>query len=372
MSFDSVVIGGGVMGSAIALRLSQAGQRVLVLERSVPGAEASSAAGGILSPQMEGTEDGPLFRLGLASRDAYEAFAREVEVLAEEELGYSRCGLLWIIRDHEDASPLSHRLQWQRRLDLEVELLEREAALTLEPALTPSLGAALHLPLEGRIDPRRLAAALPKAARAAGATYRQGGVRTIHVEGGSAVGVEVEHERIAAGAVILAAGAWTSLVGGCYLPEDAVAPVRGQMVALRAPDVELSRTIFTSSGYVIPRGEGLFVAGSTMERSGFDKKVTASGLKKILSNAIEAVPTLSEAELVDAWSGLRPCPKDGLPLIGTSNLPGLYIASGHHRNGILLTPETARLLAHAVVVGEDPPELAPFSPTRFGPPNRSA
>jgi len=365
MTYDGVVIGGGVMGSAIALRLAQAGQRVVVLEKAIPGAEASSAAGGILGPQMEGEQDDPLFRLALASRDAYPAFASELRELSGVDVGWRRCGLMRTCAAGEDAGPLEARHAWQRRAGLLIETLTGDEVRRLEPALSPSIERALHFPDEAVVEPRKLAEALPLAAQSAGAAFRRAQVKGILTADGRAAGVEVEDGRILAGAVIVAAGAWTSKVEGCGLPNDAVRPVRGQMASLRGAGPSLSRVVFTSRGYLVPRADGTVIAGSTMEEAGFEKRVTAGGLARILGNAAETLPGLAHAEVTATWSGLRPCPKDGLPLIGAGSLPGLFLASGHHRNGILLTPETARLLAKAVVDGHDPEDLAPFSPLRF-------
>ncbi len=365
MAYDSAVIGGGVMGSAIALRLAQAGQRVLVLEKSIPGAEASSAAGGILGPQIEGEHDDPLFRLCLASRDAHASLAEELRELSGIDVGYRRCGLLRVSFAGEDPAPLASRLAWQRGAGLAIEELDGDEVRRLEPTLSAEIAAALHFPDEAQIEPRKLAEALPLAARALGVTYCKGLVRRVDVDAGRVVGIEWEGGRIAADAVIVAAGAWTSLVEGCGLPADAVQPVRGQMASLRLGGLGLSRVVFSSRGYLVPRGGGEVVTGSTMEHVGFDKCITAIGMAKILGNAMAVIPSLAEAAIASTWSGLRPCPRDGLPLIGAGAVPGLFVASGHHRNGILLTPETARLLAEAVVSGRDPEALAPFSPRRW-------
>ncbi|HWV39674.1 MAG TPA: glycine oxidase ThiO [Vulgatibacter sp.] len=365
MVYDGVVIGGGVMGSAVALRLAQAGQRVLVLEKSIPGAEASSAAGGILGPQMEGEHDDALFRLALASRDAYPAFASELRELSGVDVGWRRCGLLRTCAAGEDVAPLEERLAWQRRAGLPIETLGGDEVRRLEPSLSPAIERALHFPEEAVVEPRKLAEALPIAAQAAGASVRRAQVRRIVAADGRAVGVELDDGVVSAGAVVVAAGAWTSKVEGSGLPCDAVRPVRGQMAALRGAGPSPSRIVFTSRGYLVPRADGTVVAGSTMEEVGYEKRVTAGGLARILGNAADVMPSLAHAEVAATWSGLRPCPRDGLPLIGAGPLPGLFLASGHHRNGILLTPETARLLARAVVDGRDPDELAPFSPMRY-------
>lgn len=365
MVYDGVVIGGGVIGSAIALRLAQAGMRTLVLERSIPGAEASSAAAGILGPQMEGHEDGPLFRLGLDSREAYPALAEELLELSGTPVDFRRSGLLLVARKGEDPSPLEARLAWQREAGLEVERLTGDEARALEPELTPEVDLALHFPREGRVDPRALSRALPRAASKAGAHFRSAQVRGVRVEAGRAIGVEVEGETIAAGAVIVAAGAWTSRVEGLPLPPDAIEPLRGQMVELAHPRLALEKIVFSSGGYVLPRGVGRFVVGSTMERAGFEKRVTLEGALRILDQARAALPSLAQAELTSFWAGLRPCPRDGLPLIGATEVENLFLCSGHHRNGILLAPVSAELLARTVIEGKEPERLAPFSPRRF-------
>lgn len=365
MVYDSIVIGAGVMGSSIALRLAQAGQRVVVLERSVPGAEASAAAGGILGPQIEGGAADPLFSLSLASREAYPALAEELRELGGVDIGFRRCGLLQVALAADDPAPLEARYAWQREAGLAIERLSGAEARALEPSLADWIALALHFPEEGQVDPLALAKALVVAASRAGATFRRGKVTKIATVDGRATGVELDGEALHAGAVVLAAGAWTSCVPGVPLAQDVIEPVRGQMVKLSLAEAALGQVVFTPRGYLIPREGGSLVAGSTMERMGFDKRVTVAGLAKILSQSMEAIPALAKATVVDHWSGLRPAPKDGLPLIGSTSTRGLYVASGHHRNGILLTPKTAELLARAVVEGTDPVELRPFAPTRF-------
>lgn len=365
MSFDSVIIGGGVMGSAIALRLSQAGQQVLVLEKAVPGAEASSAAGGMLGAQIEAEEDGPLFRLCLASREAYAGLATELLDTTGIDIAYRACGIMKVALRGDDTAPLEHKLAWQRAAGLEVERLFPEDVRRLEPCLSTDVTMGLFFPKDALVDPRQLARALPIAAQKAGATFRPALVRRVLVENGRAVGVQLDGETVHAGAVVVAAGAWTTLVDGTGLPADAVQPVRGQMLKLDLRGLGLGRAVFTPRGYLIPRADGTVLTGSTMERAGYDKRVTAGGVASILKNALGAAPALAGAELVESWSGLRPAPADGLPLIGSGAIPGLFVASGHHRNGILLTPETARLVAEAVLAGEEPEALQPFSPRRF-------
>ena len=364
MGYDTVIVGAGVMGSAIALRLAQAGQRVLVLEKSIPGAEASSAAAGILGPQIEADREGPGFRLGLASREAWGPFAAEVEGLSGVALGHARSGVLELALPGDDLSGVEKRLSWQRAAGLAVEKLTSAEVRRLEPAIAGEVMGGLHLPAEGRVDAQAVARALPIAAERAGASFRRATVRGVRTADGRAAGVELEGDRVEADAVVVAAGAWTPLVEGVGLPADAVRPIRGQVVKLAVRAPPFSNVLFTPRGYLEPRASGEIVCGSTMESVGFDKRVTAAGIAGILANAIAAVPGLAQAELAATWAGFRPYPKDGTPLVGPTATPGLFVASGHHRNGILLTPETARLVATAVL-GKPDPLLAAFSPARF-------
>ncbi len=365
--FDSIVIGAGVMGSAIALRLAQAGQQVLVLEKAVPGAEASSAAGGILAPQVEGEHDGPLFRLALASRDRYPVFAEEIREISGHDPGFRRSGVVRAaLAEDELAGWLAER-EWQRGAGLRVEVVRGAALAALEPAFGAGVVAAVHFPDEAQIDAQALAHAIPAAARHAGAQFRRASVARLRIEGDRAIGVDLDGGLVGAGAVVLAAGAWTPLVAGSALPADAIVPVRGQMVLLRTePDAVTPRAVvFGPGGYVVPRPAGHLLLGSTMERVGFDKRVTAGGVASILAHALSLMPGLAGATLESTWAGFRPAPRDGLPLIGATAVERLFVASGHHRNGILLTPVTAELIADAVLGRTGSLDPSPFRPSRF-------
>jgi glycine oxidase len=361
---DTIVVGAGVVGSAVALRLAAAGQHVLVLDPEAPGAGASSAAGGILGPQIEAHGDGPAFHLGLASRDAHEALAAEIAARTGIDVGFGRVGLLQVILAGDDPAPMSARLAWQRAAGLPVEPLDGDDARRLEPGLSPEVTAALHFPREARLDARVLARALPQAAIRAGATFRTARVRRVRFKGDRAVGVETDGGPLAAGVVVIAAGAWSAGIGGLGLPETAVVPVRGQLARLGAAPGP-ARVIFTPRGYLVPRADGTVLAGSTMERVGFERRVTAAGLASLLGNAVRTVPALGGATVEETWSGLRPVTPDELPLLGELG-PGLFLCTGHGRGGILLAPESARLVADAVLGRPDRHALAPFDPARLG------
>jgi len=365
MRHDVVVIGAGVQGCAVALRLAQAGKDVLVLERSIPGAEASSAAGGILSPGVEAVEPGPFYALCRASLARYAALARELEALAELPVGFRGGGTLEVALDDDHARLLAGRAERLLRHGMPAEVLDGDAVHRLEPGVSRQARGALFFPDEASVDPRLLSRALYLAAHAAGARFRTGQVLRVVQEGGRAVAVEHEAGRLDADAIVLAAGAWSALVAGSGLPRGAVRPVRGQIALLDTRPRLLSRVVFSDKGYVVPRADGRVLCGSTMEEVGFEKAVTAGGLNAVLSLAIEIAPGLASAPVLETWSNFRPASPDGWPVLGPSAVPGLFYATGHTRNGILLTPITADAVA-AAVLGQPPPvDLSPFTAGRL-------
>jgi glycine oxidase len=347
------------------LRLAQAGKRVVVLERAVPGAEASSAAGGILSPGVEALEPGPFYALCRASLARYPGFVEDVERLSGMSVSLRRLGTLEVALDDDHAKILAARAEKLLRHGLPVEVLDDAAARRLEPGLSPETRGALFFSDEGSLDPRLLARAAYVAACRAGARFLTGQVRRIVTEGGRAVGVEHESGRIEAEAVVLAAGSWSLQVEGHGLPPGAVRPVRGQIALLDTRPPLLSRVVFSGHGYVVPRPDGRVLCGSTMEEVGFEKAVTAGGLRHVLDVAMGIAPALERAPVIETWSNFRPASPDGEPILGAGTVAGLLYATGHTRNGILLTPVTADAISAAVLGRAPPVDLAPFSPARL-------
>jgi glycine oxidase len=358
------VIGGGVMGCASALALANAAGKdveVIVLERAVPGAEASSAAAGILGAQIESSseEDATLFA---RARSRYREWAEILRRETEIDVGYKQSGALDVAFDERAVEALRARVAWQNRIGLVAEMVDGRGAREIEPALADRVIAAAHFPDESQVDPRALLRALVAAlARNAKIKIRSGvTVRGLILERDRCAGVRLEAAQdsaeLRADATILAAGSWSSLLPDLPRTLPEVRPVRGQLIELdeRPPRV---RTIVlgvpfehgshASAGYVVPRGDGRVVCGSTMEHAGFRREVTAAGVASILSKALALVPSLGDAQVGASWSSFRP--HADAPLVGASPLEGLFLATGHHRNGILLARETGERVAESVL-----------------------
>jgi glycine oxidase len=358
---DVVLVGGGVMGCASALALAEAGARVMVLERSVPGAEASSAAAGILGAQTEAHEEGAFTELALLSRSRYADFAEKLRTSAGIDVGYRACGVLRVALDAPGRGKLEEEVAWQARRGLEVEHLDGEGVQKLEPALAAVAGG-VRFSRDARVDPPLLLKALHISAAAKGARFRSGTyVRSIEETAGRVRGVRLEDgSRIESAHVVVAAGSWSTLVGGLPLEGGAVRPARGQIVELDAGAPILRSVIFGPACYLVPRDDGRVLVGSTLEFVGYRREVTARAVHDLLGAAIALVPTLADASLGRTWSNFRPYTPSGNPLLGPTRVEGLWLATGHHRNGILLAPITAEII-RALVTGERPPvDLAPF------------
>ncbi len=356
---DVVVVGAGIMGSAIARALAGAGRSVRVLEKSIPGAEASSVAAGILAPMVE-HDEGPLRTLGIASRDAYRVLASALEEETGLDIGFLRSGVL--------AIPRADRSPEQLAFGAHGQSLTAAEARELEPALAESVHGALLLPDEAQVDPPRVLRALVRSAESRGARFTSGAaVRGLTRQGDRIIGVDTDRGMVPAGEVVLAAGAWTSLVPG--LPrifETAIRPVRGQLLRaeLRAPIAR--RIVFAEHAYIVPRPDGRVVCGATMEDVGFTKEVTLGAVGSLASHAVSVMPGLAAARFVEADVSFRPASIDGLPLIGPAGIDGLWLATGHFRNGILLAPATAAMIAAGITHTKSPHDARPFDPRRLG------
>jgi glycine oxidase len=362
---DCVVIGAGVIGCAVALRLRQAGLQVTLLERGAPGHEATWASAGMLSPQAEADGPGPALDFGMASRDLYPEFAEEIGRLSDVDVGYRQSGVIWLALTDEDEARLAQREAWQRRAGLPLERLDAQALHDAEPALTADLRFGLLFPGDHQVDARRLGEGLAEAVARAGVRVVSGShARRLVVEHGRVTAVAGETETIVTPRAVLAAGAWSCEIEGAGLPPGAVRPVRGQIVELD-PATPIRRVVFTAVGYLVPKPRGRLLAGSTMEEAGFAKEVTVSGVRGILDAAHRIVPALATAPITDLWAGFRPMSVDGKPILGPGPVEGLTFATGHGRKGVLHAPLTAAVVTD-VVLGRAPRfDLAPFAHARL-------
>lgn len=361
------MVGAGSIGLAVAWRAAQRGLRVVVIDRGQPGAGASWVAAGMLAPVTEARlTELPLLELGIASAALYPGFVDELCEQTGIDPGYERYGTLVVARDRDEAEALGRELEVHRGLGLLVNRLRPSQARELEPALAPSVRLALEVPDDHAIDPRRLTQALAAAAQGAGAVLRTPDTVEAVLPGR---GVRLATgEMLHAEQVVVAAGAWADELGG--IPGELrvpIHPVKGQLLRLHDPaGPGLTRRVLRlARAYLVPRGDGRYVLGATMEERGFDTTVTAGAIGELLRDAGELVPGLSELVIDELIAGLRPATADGLPAIGPGELEGLHWAVGHFRNGILLTPITAEIVA-AGLIGEEPPVLArAFAPARL-------
>jgi glycine oxidase len=358
-SFDVAVVGGGAIGLACAWRAQQRGARVVVVDAGEPG--AWNVAAGMLAPVSEAEfGERELLALGLESARRYADFCAELE-----DPGYRTTGTMVVARDRDEAEALDRLATFRAEPGLPVERLRSSQARRLEPALAPTIRLALDIEGDHSIDPRKLVAAL---GRAFTGEQRRGRVRELVVQGGRVTGVQlVDGGSISAGAVVVAAGAH---VAHLQMPEPAripVRPVKGQVLRLRDPSGPglTERTIRGESAYFVPRGDGAYVLGATMEERGWDTTPTAGGVYELLRDVSEIVPGVFELGIEELTAGLRPATPDNLPAIGHGALDGLIWATGHYRNGILLTPVTADLVA-GILAGDPVPDFAAAAdPRRF-------
>jgi len=365
-SVDVLIIGAGIMGTSAAWELARHGVQCLVLERSVPGAEASSAAAGILGAQAEAHAPGPMSELCLKSRARYAKFAATLGKETRIDVGYRECGVLRVGFERAAVTKLQRDSAWQSKHRLTVERLATRDLTALEPALSPKLSGGVRFAADSRVDPKALLRALHIAALGRGVRFQSGAyVRRVALEDERAVGVVLDDGSVLrARNVVVAAGSWTSLIDGLGLPAGRVIPARGQIVELELPTPPLSHVVFGPGAYLVPRDDGRILIGSTLEFVGYEREVTAGAVRDLLLHATALVPALERATLRGTWSNFRPYTEDELPLLGRTQIPGLFLSTGHYRNGILLAPISAEIVRAAVLGQRAPLSLDAFSPER--------
>lgn len=358
---DVLVVGGGVIGCSVAWNAASRGLRVSVVERGTPGAAATSAAAGMLSPLGETEPASPLGTLALASYERYPDFVAHLQEATGINVEYRESGKLHVALRRDEEGALD-RLAAAAPSGTLTRLTGAEAR-AIEPALTGEVRAALRIERDARIDNRRLGHAAWHAAELAGASFRLGRrVVSANAKSGEPFRMHLDDgSTIVAGAIVIAAGAWSNAIEGINAPP--VRPVRGQMLAVSAS--LLTRTIHGHGCYLVPRDDRRILIGATMEDVGFEPGPTPAGIRLLLNGAIDLVSALADAPILETWAGYRPGTPDALPILGEDpDMPKLYWATGHYRNGILLAPITAEIIGRALV-GESAHDIAPFSIGRF-------
>jgi glycine oxidase len=361
-----VIVGGGIIGLSTGWLLAEAGRKVTILERDRVGRAASWQAAGMLAASAEiGFEELEVYELSRESLLRWPAFAEKLSVASSRDLDFRSEETLIVADDPDSGEALRRVYEFQRQHGLDMRWLSRPEALEMEPFLGPRITGAVVSPHDHQVDNRAVVAALAEVFIRAGGTIREQCEVSEILPGSRPAVVTGEGESVAAGCVILAAGAWSRQVAGLPAGVRAkVRPVKGQMIELRMiPPFNLTHVIRGPHAYLAPKSNGRLLVGATSEEMGFDTDVTAGGMYQVLEGAWEIVPGIYDLPMVDIWAGLRPASQDHRPLLGEA-APGVIYATGHYRHGILLAPVTAEEVARLVLTGEHSPWIAPFSPAR--------
>jgi glycine oxidase len=344
------VVGAGVVGCAVAYELASRGARVEILDPRPPGRGATGASAGILAPLVEGHSPS-LLRLGRCSVALWDDFIRRIRSDSGQHVEYERSGTLHVALNAAQAAELSTLARGLETADVPHTLFDSRDTATLEPALTDRATMALLVPAHGFVGPAPLIDALVRAAVMRGVSIVQSRVTDI--------------DAIAADAIVIAAGSWSAEFVNASPPF--VKPVRGQLLALSMDERPATRVVWGTDCYIVPWSDGTVLVGATVEDVGFDERTTTAGLRGLLNAAVDLMPALEHAQFREARAGLRPKTADELPAIGrSSTMPHVFYATGHYRNGVLLAPLTASLIADLVLDGRERPELADVRPDRFG------
>ncbi|THF76038.1 glycine oxidase ThiO [Cohnella fermenti] len=367
-----LVVGGGIIGLSCAFEASSHGFAVTVLERENFGGQASGAAAGMLAPFSENAE-GPdaFFRLGLDSLRLYPEWVRRVEEASGRRVEFLRTGSLQVALHEADELPLVRRSEWQRPFGSAFERVSGDTLRRLEPGLTGAAVSALYCPEECHVHAPKLVEALELACLRVGVRLVAQAGELLSVEAGGSSGVRVTASaagRHTAELAVWCAGAWSGLHGERLGVPVPVHPIRGQICAYRSMPFEVRHMIFSSQAYWVRKSDGSLICGASEDVSGFDKSVTAAGIGRLVRWSGKLFPSLRETEPAHRWAGLRPATLDGWPLLGPlPTMPNVFLATGHYRNGILLSPATAAAACDWLEGRADRTagRLAPFSPERF-------
>jgi glycine oxidase len=360
------VVGGGIIGCATAYELAKAGCAVTLFERATPGAEASGAAAGLLTP-LGDTRGSAYDRLALASWRLYPAVVDELRQRSGIDVEYVTRGTVYPLFDADDVRQAEARVTGRELEEFGIEAWDTADVRVREPALATQVRGAMFIGGEHWVNNQRLVVAYAQAAVGAGVVLRAGtSVSRIIVEDGRAHGVVADGDRWEADAVLLAAGAWTSALAASFGARLRVEPARGQMIAVAHVPPVLQHAIHGADVYLVPRLSGELLIGATVERVGFQRSVTAEGISSLLQAATALVPSLGPLPITRTWYGFRPWAPDSLPIFGPwPEIEGLWVATAHFRSGILLAPITAQVMTSWMTTGAPGLDVDAFAPERF-------
>ncbi len=362
--YDVVVVGGGVIGLSIAREL-RASSSVLIIERDLTGQGTSWAAAGMLSPQSEADADDPFFQLCMRSLGMFSAWADEIRASSQVDPECDKTGLLVLASSEADVAILRARYDWQHAAGFPVQMLEPWEVRQREPLITVDVHGALFLPSDYQVAPRPLVEALRVDCLDQNVEVRTHTiVEAVVSENGRATGVRIGDETIEARSIVIAGGVWSASIHGLS-PRIPLSPRKGQILSLTAPSGAFSHMIRWSHSYFVPRRDGELIVGATNENAGFDRTLTPAGVGRLLTEAQQISSHVGSYPIRETWTGLRPATPDGWPVIGPSDIEGLFYATGHYRNGILLAPITAAIVASLIRGEPSPVPIAAFAPGRF-------
>jgi len=366
-----IIVGGGVIGLSIAWRLARENTRdeILLLDANRAGEGTSRVSAGMIAPIAEaGFEDPHFIKFARLSRERYRAFVSEVSRDADMPVVLGEEGSIIVAIHRDDVEAMRRVYEHRRHADLPVEWLTGSEAREMEPTLTPRVSAAMWIAYDGQVNPRALLPALVRACNRRGVEVRESArVQRIIINDETVAGVELDGETISAATVVVCAGAWSGTIEG--MPADVVPqvrPIRGQILRLtRTADFAMKHVVRGPRAYLLPKDDGTVVVGATQEEAGFDATPTAGGIKTILENAWEMVPSIYDLPIERVEVGLRPGTRDHLPLVGATRIHGLIMATGHFRHGILFAPTTADAVCRGILTGDFGEDVAAFAPDRF-------
>jgi glycine oxidase len=364
-----IIVGGGIIGLSLGWQLSRHGCAVTVFDRRDAGREASWVAGGMLAPHSEvGFEEEDFLRVGARSLELFPRFIDELAEDTGQRVSLDPHGTLIVAFNRDDMARIRRLYEFRQRLGLPVEWMLGSEAKEKEPLLSPKVTAAISLPDDKQVNSRRLVEALKKAfIKRGGCLEENTEVQSIELRADRAVGVSTPSGVAEATDVVLAAGCWSSRIGGIPDPlRPPVRPIKGQVLSLRQNgDVNFKHVIRSPDIYLVPKDDGRLIVGASQEEMGFDKTPTAGEVMRMLERGWEAVPSIYDLPLESIDVGLRPGSRDHMPIIGATTIERLYYATGHFRHGILLTPLTAYAMCDLIADGKPSDDLVSFDPRRF-------